>query len=183
MIDNFRGETVKSESDDTYDFVGDITNTGAPSNTYDVVLLTEVLEHVPEPLLAIQELQRVAKAGGHIYVTAPFTSGSHQQPYHFSAGYSPEWYQYAAEKYDLSVVEIQSQGDYFKLMAQEWARAISTGMLPDASKKAVNKLLQDGMDYMLNMSYRYGDGAASKGKHADDFTIGWMVDFVKVPKE
>jgi SAM-dependent methyltransferase len=179
VIDNFRGETMKTEPDDTYDFIGDITNTGAPSDTYDVVLLTEVLEHVPEPFLAIQELKRVAKSGAHIYVTAPFTSGSHQKPYHFVAGYSREWYQYAAEKYELSIIEIKSQGDYFKLLAQEWDRALSTAILTNASKKTVDTLRQDGINYMLNMSHQYGDGADFKGKHADDFTIGWMVDFVK----
>lgn len=180
VMDNFRGETVKSEPNDTYDFIGDITNTGAPSNTYDVVLLTEVLEHVPEPFLAIEELKRVAKPGGHIYVTAPFTSGSHQQPYHFVTGYSREWYQYAANKYGLSIVEIQSQGDYFKVLAQEWNRALSTNIIKNASQKTVDTLRQDGVNYMLNMSHQYGDGAEFKGKHADDFTIGWMVDFIKL---
>ena len=90
----------------------DITNTTAPSHSFDVAVLTEVLEHLPEPLLAIQELVRVVKSGGHILVTAPFTSGSHQQPFHFSAGYSREWYTYAAEKFSLKVVEMAESGKF-----------------------------------------------------------------------
>lgn len=112
IVDGFRGES--SVSLKQHDYGGDVTATTAPSNEFDVVLLTEVLEHVPEPLLAIQELARVAKPGARIFVTSPFTSGSHQQPYHFSSGYSREWYNYAASRYKLRVVSIETQGDFFQ---------------------------------------------------------------------
>ena len=105
LVDNFRGESgQKSNLASKHDYIGtDITNTGAPSNSFDVAVLTEVLEHLPEPALAIPELVRVIKPGGHILITAPFTSGSHQLPYHFSSGYPREWYHYVAKKNNLEV--------------------------------------------------------------------------------
>ena len=61
IVDIFRAETKASKKD--HDFGGDITKTSAPSEEFDVVVLTEVLEHVPEPLEAIREMTRLAKSG------------------------------------------------------------------------------------------------------------------------
>ena len=57
IVDNFRGEKQKNDLSKMHDYIGtDITNTGAPSNSFDITVLTEVLEHLPEPALAIPEL-------------------------------------------------------------------------------------------------------------------------------
>ena len=156
----------------------DITNTTAPSHSFDVAVLTEVLEHLPEPLLAIQELVRVVKSGGHILVTAPFTSGSHQQPFHFSAGYSREWYTYAAEKFSLKVVEMASQGNFFQLMAQESRRVSYCGRQPaHQSSPLLASIHQAFYDYALLKS-EHND--AHTATCYDQFTIGWMVHFKKL---
>ena len=44
------------------------------SSTADTVLLTEVLEHVAEPLVVLSELHRVLKPGGVLLLTAPMSS-------------------------------------------------------------------------------------------------------------
>jgi hypothetical protein len=52
-VDALRGESgSRKDLGGVHDFVGDITATGAPAAAFDVVLLTEVLEHVPRPLEA-----------------------------------------------------------------------------------------------------------------------------------
>ena len=182
-MDTFRGEAIEKSVAalrKTHDFLGEIHNTTAPSNSFDVVILTEVLEHVPEPLRAIQELARVAKRGGHIIVTAPFTSGSHQQPYHFSSGYSREFYHHAAKLYGLSVSEIASQGDDFKLMAQEIDRVLLCGgSVPGAEKDDLELLRTVASSYLLQLRALFGDKSSNKAACADQFTIGWMVHYVK----
>ena len=40
-------------------------------NTFDAVLLTQVLEHVTEPQMVIKEIQRVLKPGGRLFLTVP----------------------------------------------------------------------------------------------------------------
>jgi len=183
LTDTFRresGDTGTKNMKSLHDFVGpDISDTGAPSNQFDLVLLTEVLEHLPEPALAFVELKRVTKPGGHILVTAPFTSGSHQQPYHFASGYSREWYQYFARKHDLEIVEMVSQGDFFKLLAQEVSRGFGCGNeIPGIMDHRALEHVRDFMpQYFLQKSKHNTRDTASC---FDQFTIGWMVHLRKV---
>ena len=51
-----------------------------PSDRYDVVLCSEVLEHLPKPDRAIGELRRVLKPQGTLILTVPFLSRLHEEP-------------------------------------------------------------------------------------------------------
>eukprot|EP00457_Paulinella_chromatophora_P012565 gb/GEZN01012783.1/.p1 GENE.gb/GEZN01012783.1/~~gb/GEZN01012783.1/.p1 ORF type:complete len:316 (+),score=21.58 gb/GEZN01012783.1/:40-948(+) len=182
LVDKFRGEGgARKNLDTVHDYIGDITNTTAPSNTFDVVILTEVIEHVPEPVLAILEIARLAKPGGTILVTAPFTSGVHQLPFHFSSGYSRPWYEYVAKKAGLELISLDSQGDYFKLMAQEVSRALKCGGAVDGLVTEDLTAMRNSMKaYFLRLSKLYGDDSGNaKVACADQFAIGWMAKFRK----
>ncbi len=50
---------------------------------YDVVVCTQVLEHVPEPRDVLQEFHRVLKPGGELLLSMPLFSEEHEQPYDF----------------------------------------------------------------------------------------------------
>src|SRR3990167_8474904 len=108
----------------------------------------------------MKELVRICKKGGKIVITAPFTSGSHQQPYHFYSGFSPEFYQYLAKKYNLALVELSSQGDFFKLMCyftnMALYYAISSTDIP--TLQTVRHYLES---YYLTLSELYGDPAGN----------------------
>ncbi|MFX0195933.1 MAG: class I SAM-dependent methyltransferase [Candidatus Hodarchaeota archaeon] len=56
----------------------DICNTSFPSNHFDFILSSDVLEHVPEPQRALSEIQRVLKPGGKFIFTVPFVEGMPQ---------------------------------------------------------------------------------------------------------
>ena len=51
--------------------------------TFDGVICTEVLEHVPEPAQALREMYRILKPGGLLYVTVPMTWGLHYEPHDY----------------------------------------------------------------------------------------------------
>jgi ubiquinone/menaquinone biosynthesis C-methylase UbiE len=40
-------------------------------NTFDCIVATEILEHLPEPLSALREIKRVAKPGAHFIISVP----------------------------------------------------------------------------------------------------------------
>jgi 2-polyprenyl-3-methyl-5-hydroxy-6-metoxy-1,4-benzoquinol methylase len=51
--------------------VGSVMVLPFPDATFDVVLSTEVIEHVPDPALAVKEFARVLKPGGHLVLSTP----------------------------------------------------------------------------------------------------------------
>jgi SAM-dependent methyltransferase len=53
------------------------------ANKYDLVLLSQVLEHIPEPRQVLRELYRVLRPGGSLWLTAPLYYREHEQPYDF----------------------------------------------------------------------------------------------------
>ncbi len=65
------------------DFVTTADNIPCASGTIDGVICTEVLEHVPDPLRVLNEIGRVLRPGGHIWLTAPFVWPLHEQPYDY----------------------------------------------------------------------------------------------------
>lgn len=50
---------------------------------YDAVILTQVLEHIPEPQVVLAELNLVTKSGGKLWLTVPLFYPEHEQPYDF----------------------------------------------------------------------------------------------------
>lgn len=53
------------------------------SGSVDIVALSNVLEHTPEPELLINESLRTLNRGGIIVGTVPFSIGVHQEPYDY----------------------------------------------------------------------------------------------------
>jgi ubiquinone/menaquinone biosynthesis C-methylase UbiE len=101
------------------DFVSDILNIPVPDESYDVIVCTEVLEHVPYPIPAIREFSRLLKPGGTILITAPLQSGLHQEPYHFYGGYTKYWYQKFLTENNFTELNVEPNGSlhttYFAL--------------------------------------------------------------------
>jgi SAM-dependent methyltransferase len=52
-------------------------------NEFDIVLCTEMLEHVPDPQAVLSEIQRVLRPGGRLIMTTPFLVPLHEEPYDF----------------------------------------------------------------------------------------------------
>jgi 2-polyprenyl-3-methyl-5-hydroxy-6-metoxy-1,4-benzoquinol methylase len=110
----------------TMDFTGDIWNIDVRSETFDVVLCSEVLEHVPYPIETIKELSRILKPGGTLILTAPSNCLRHMDPFFFSSGFSDRWYEKILPNNGLDIKTIKPIGDYFQWLAVEMFRTIRT---------------------------------------------------------
>jgi ubiquinone/menaquinone biosynthesis C-methylase UbiE len=118
------------------DLISRIDSLPIASETFDVVLCTEVLEHVPEPIQAIQEIARIIHRGGLLLLTAPLRSGIHQEPYHFYGGYTPFWYSKFLTEAGFEEITITPVGGLFKMYGESSlhvAFAIAPWSLKDKS--------------------------------------------------
>jgi len=93
--------------------------TDLPIGIADFFLCTEVLEHVPDPVVALKAIANSAKGGATGLITVPFSSRMHQAPYWFSSGLSPYWFVHHAPRYGLEVTEITIVGDFVDVLIQE----------------------------------------------------------------
>ena len=64
-------------------YVCDLQSIPVEDGRFDFIILTQVLEHVPEPRLVLAELYRVLKLGGVMLCSAPLCYEEHEQPYDF----------------------------------------------------------------------------------------------------
>jgi predicted SAM-dependent methyltransferase len=153
------------------DYESDITAIPVPDESFDVVLCTEVLEHVPEPSSALKEMARILRPGGRALLTVPLGSGLHQLPYHYYGGLSPTWYFYWGEKFGLTVEEITPNGGFFRLLAQESIRAASllpqSHLMSQADKNELRPLLSEKLPRILF--------ALEDEIFIDQFTVGYHV--------
>jgi SAM-dependent methyltransferase len=76
------------------DHVCEITKLPVADATFDVILCTEVIEHVVDPMAVLREFARVLKPGGQLWITAPLLSYLHMEPYHYYGGFTHHWYRH-----------------------------------------------------------------------------------------
>ena len=102
--------------------ISDIIAIPEPDESFDVILCTEVFEHLPEPILAIKEFSRLLRPDGYLILTAPFCSLTHFSPYHFYTGFNRYFYETHLSAHGFKIIELESNGNFFEYLAQEIRR-------------------------------------------------------------
>ena len=101
------------------DITSDIIDIPVADGSFDNILCTEVLEHIPHPDRAIEEFARIIRPGGYLILTAPFCSLTHFSPYYFANGFSEYWYRNILVKYWFEIIELRKNWNYFQYIEQE----------------------------------------------------------------
>jgi SAM-dependent methyltransferase len=92
---------------------------------FDVLICTEVFEHIPDPVAAFKKLSRLIKQDGHLLITVPIASHIHQAPYYFSSGLSPYWFNHWSKQVGMEILTLQIQGDYVDRMKQDMSTLLN----------------------------------------------------------
>lgn len=90
-------------------------------NFFDTLLLSDVLEHVPNPENLWLEMSRVLSPGGHLLMNAPFLYGVHEEPYDF-ARYTSFALSRFAQRAGLRVVLLEPVGGSLHVLADFLAK-------------------------------------------------------------
>jgi len=94
-------------------------------DTFTVVAMMHVLEHISEPHVVFQEVWRLLIPGGHLFVDVPFLYQLHHQPNDYFR-YTPYSLRHLAESSGFEVQEILPSGGYFRFIAYALRRAPSS---------------------------------------------------------
>lgn len=62
------------------DYNYDVHDMPFPDEHFDIVVCNAVLEHIPRPERAVNELRRVLRSGGYIWVDLPWVQPFHEMP-------------------------------------------------------------------------------------------------------
>ena len=117
-------EALQSKVWDTshINLVSDITAIPAPDASFDVVLCSDVLEHMPELAHALDGFVRPLKPGGKLFLTAPFASLVHMSWCHFCSGFSRYWCEHRLTQLKLRIETLVTNGDQYATLRQEVTR-------------------------------------------------------------
>jgi SAM-dependent methyltransferase len=91
-----------------------LVNFGASS--FDVVILSDVLEHIREPELLMAEISRILKPGGYLLLNVPFIYWIHEAPYDYY-----RYTRFALERFvqqsGMQVIELNPLGGWIEVIA------------------------------------------------------------------
>jgi SAM-dependent methyltransferase len=110
------------------------------NQSYDCILLTEVLEHCPYPDILLRECFRVLRPDGMIFLTVPFLWNLHEVP-HDEYRYTPFSLERHLRDTGFKNIEIKASGGWHLAMAQMlglWVR-----------RAPMNNTLRNLLSYLL----------------------------------
>jgi SAM-dependent methyltransferase len=99
-------------------YVCDLTAIPVEDARFDLVVMTQVLEHIPEPVRVLAEMRRVLKPGAEIWFSAPLFYEEHEQPYDFFR-YTKFAHRRQCDTAGLAVVSIDWLEGYFGTLAYQ----------------------------------------------------------------
>jgi len=116
LFENTHYQTMDYDSRTGADIVGDIHNIPLATEKIGAIICSSVLEHVENPIKAVQEMHRILKIGGKILVYVPSI-----YPYHAKKGSYPDYWRFFDDTLrmlfkDFIKVEIIKSGSYFKAL-------------------------------------------------------------------
>ncbi|ABR54314.1 Methyltransferase type 11 [Methanococcus vannielii SB] len=101
-----------------HSFICNLEKIPKNDNSYDVIINTQVLEHVENPQKVICEFYRILKENGELYLTAPLLYGVHGKPYNYF-NFTNYGLKTMFEKAGFNIIYIKPRGGLFWQLSKE----------------------------------------------------------------
>jgi SAM-dependent methyltransferase len=118
------------------------------TQSIDTVFMTEVLEHVHKPGEMLQEVRRVLKPGGILFLTVPFSWPMHELPYDYHR-FTPIALRSYLEEASFDVQGIRLLGGWDFSLAQQIGLWLTNRSMGDRKRKMVKLLARPFYSYLL----------------------------------
>lgn len=97
------------------DYLCDAASIPVEDKTFNGVICSEVLEHVKEPKLVLEEAHRILKPGGVLLICVPFLYKLHPDPQDYGR-YTDYYWQEILSEIDFTEIEIEKQGLFLSVI-------------------------------------------------------------------
>lgn len=104
-------------------YVCDLASIPVDNDKYDLILLTQVLEHLPRPEKVLLELNRILRSGGELWLSTPLYYEEHEIPYDFYR-YTQYGLQHLLENTGFKIKKIDWLEGYFGTLSYQLALAL-----------------------------------------------------------
>lgn len=121
-VGNKQGLQMGTWDQNNLDIVCDIASIPEPDTSFGAILCTEVIEHLPDPIMALKEFSRLLVKDGYLILTAPFSSITHFAPIYYSTGFSRYYYEHHLNNHGFKIISLEANGNYYEYLAQEIRR-------------------------------------------------------------
>ena len=127
-----------------------------PEKSFDTVVSTEVLEHVPDPRRALGEMHRVLKPGGFLILSAPMYWPRHDLPYDFFR-YPYDGLLHLVKESGLEMRKVFNRGRSYAFLGQ--------------ALQHVHPVPAKAITWLINRFFLWCD----RHLHHDHLTLGWTI--------
>lgn len=151
------GVDLPSQTYQQPDLLWDGKTIPLPDGSVDSAMLTEVLEHCPDAQAVLQEVHRVLRPGGFLFLTVPFIWPIHEVPYD-EFRYTPYSLRRILEEVGFQNPEIEATGGRHAMLAVTlglWVRRRElTSRVHILTKAALSLLLWPLIWMLVRMDHR-----------------------------
>ncbi len=156
------------------DVVGDAHAIPIATDTADVVVHKQVLEHLPDPVRALREVARVLKPGGRVLLSTNQQWPQHQQPHDFFrfTSFGLRW---CFEQAGLEIDRIDAMGGAFSVALFGFSQTLAPHLWArsDRARRVVAVVLRPFAWLMRALMPLVS--ALDKLDRSKDNTLGWYV--------
>lgn len=143
------------------------------ADEFDTIILSDVLEHIPQPELLWAEMRRILKTGGKILLNVPFYYWLHEVPYDFYR-YTEYALKRFAQQAGFRILVLQTVGGVPEILADILAKSLVA--IPRIGRSMAN-VVQNIASAVINTP----SGRNFSKKSGTKFPLGYFVVAEKLP--
>jgi len=145
---SYLGVDVNQNAENNVDIIANATDLKIiKTESIDIVLCTEVFEHIDMVDLAFAEICRVLKKEGVLILTSPFIYPLHEEPYDFIR-LTPFKIKEMSQKNGTEIIIIEKLGNVFKVCANLIDNAFLRSSKDSFALKLVSALSKSVLNYL-----------------------------------
>lgn len=143
-----------------------------PDDSYDTIILSDVLEHIPNPDHLMREISRILSKNGILILNVPFYYWIHEEPYDYYR-YTQYGLQALCEQAGLSLESVVPLGGVLEVISDIIGKSVACSKLPGKN------ILIFCIDFGVNYFRKTRIGNRISKRTSQFFPLGYFAEIRK----